>query len=328
VTATVSRRSARDGEQGISIIESMISIAILMVVCGTVMQGVLALTDTSRMVSNRTDMHSGVRNATELLTQEIGQAGRIALPGLVTLTGAAPMGSTSLVVTSTAVNPDTDTVATSGMYVGQQLMIGVNEYQETVVVSAVADTTITLTEAVAFDHAVDEPVVVLGGFAEGVIPPADTGYVNGSTESILKIFGDVHDDGRMVYVEYVCDVPNGRLYRNSMAWDAGAKAAPTVEEILIDNIEENPVNPDGTITPCFTYQTQTVVGRVFVVDVAVTLTIRSQNRDKNTGDFQRETKALLNVSPRNVFNVWQSASLGMNERVQAIPQQITDLLPD
>ena len=318
----------RHGEQGISIIESMISITILMVVCGTVMQGVLALTDTSRMVSNRTDMHSGVRNATELLTQEIGQAGRVALPGLVTLTAAAPMGSTSLVVTSTAVNPDTDTVATSGMYVGQQLMIGVNEYQETVVVSAVSDTTITLAEAVAFDHAVDEPVVVLGGFAEGVIPPADSGYVNGSTESILKIFGDVHDDGRMVYVEYVCDVPNGRLYRNSMAWDAGAKAAPTVEEILIDNIEQNPVNPDGTITPCFTYQTQTVVGRVFVVDVAVTLTIRSQNRDKNTGDFQRETKALLNVSPRNVFNVWQSASLGMNERVQAIPQQITDLLAD
>ena len=328
MTPAVSRQSIRHGEQGISIIESMISIAILMVVCGTVMQGVLALTDTSRMVSNRTDMHSGVRNATELLTQEIGQAGRIALPGLVTLTAAAPMGSTSLAVTSTAVNPDTDTVATSGMYVGQQLMIGVNELQETVVVSAVADTTITLTEAVAFDHAVDEPVVVLGGFAEGVIPPADSGYVNGSTESILKIFGDIHDDGRMVYVEYVCDVPNGRLYRNSMAWDAGAKAAPTVEEILIDNIEENPVNPDGTITPCFTYQTQTVVGRVFVVDVAVTLTIRSQNRDKNTGDFQRETKALLNVSPRNVFNVWQSASLGMNERVQAIPQQITDLLPE
>ena len=328
MTPAVSRPSIRHGEQGISIIESMISIAILMVVCGTVMQGVLALTDTSRMVSNRTDMHSGVRNATELLTQEIGQAGRIALPGLVTLTAAAPMGSTSLAVTSTAVNPDTDTVATSGMYVGQQLMIGVNELQETVVVSAVADTTITLTEAVAFDHGVDEPVVVLGGFAEGVIPPADSGYVNGSTESILKIFGDIHDDGRMVYVEYVCDVPNGRLYRNSMAWDAGAKAAPTVEEILIDNIEENPVNPDGTITPCFTYQTQTVVGRVFVVDVAVTLTIRSQNRDKNTGDFQRETKALLNVSPRNVFNVWQSASLGMNERVQGIPQQITDLLPE
>ena len=328
MTPAVSRPSIRHGEQGISIIESMISIAILMVVCGTVMQGVLALTDTSRMVSNRTDMHSGVRNATELLTQEIGQAGRIALPGLVTLTAASPMGSTSLAVTSTAVNPDTDTVATSGMYVGQQLMIGVNELQETVVVSAVADTTITLTEAVAFDHAVDEPVVVLGGFAEGVIPPADSGYVNGSTESILKIFGDIHDDGRMVYVEYVCDVPNGRLYRNSMAWDAGAKAAPTVEEILIDNIEENPVNPDGTITPCFTYQTQTVVGRVFVVDVAVTLTIRSQNRDKNTGDFQRETKALLNVSPRNVFNVWQSASLGMNERVQGIPQQITDLLPE
>ena len=92
--------------------------------------------------------------------------------------------------------------------------------------------------------------------------------------------------------------------------------------ILIDNILANPGN-----TPCFTYQTQTAGGADYVTDVAITLTVRTQNRDANTNDFQTESKALLNVSPRNVFNVWEQASLGMNDRVQPTPTEVTQLLP-
>ena len=40
-----------------------------------------------------------------------------------------------------------------------------------------------------------------------------------------------------------------------------------------------------------------------------------------------ETKALLNVSPRNVFNVWQLASAGVAERIQPMPPTVTALLP-
>jgi hypothetical protein len=291
------------------------------------MTGVLGLTDVSRTVSNRTDMHSAVRNATELLTQEIGQAGRIALPGAVTLNGATLFGATALSVSSTA----TDLPATSGMFVGQLLLIGAGNTQEVVVVSSLGDTTINLVSPTKKDHTSGVPISAIGGFAEGVIPPAAQGYLNGSTDSILKIFGDIHDDGRLVYVEYQCDLSDattGRLYRNSMAFDAGAKGAPTVEQVLIDNIEANPPNPDGTVTPCFTYQTEMINGRLYVVGVAVTLTIRSQSRDKNTGDFQRETKALLNVSPRNVFNTWQMAGLGLFERIQPVPPQVAALLPN
>ena len=43
-----------------------------------------------RTVWNRTEMHSSVRGATELLQQEVGQAGLVALPGAVALTGAVP----------------------------------------------------------------------------------------------------------------------------------------------------------------------------------------------------------------------------------------------
>jgi type II secretory pathway pseudopilin PulG len=310
-------------EQGFTIIEMMVSTALLMVVCGIVMRGVFGLTDVSRLVSNRTDMHNAVRNATELLTQEIGQAGRITLPGRVTLAADAPKATNVLTVNSTAA--DANNPATVGMFLNMILLVGAGDEQESVVVQALAGNQITLTDTLANDHVANAPVVVVGGFREGVIPPT---VANGSNANVLKIFGDIHGDGKMVYVEYICDQNLGRLYRTSIRYNAGAKVAPTVEQILIDNIEVNPVDPaTGAPTPCFTYQTQTVVGQPFVVDVAVTLTIHSQMRDKNTNDFQRETKALLNVAPRNVFNVWEQASLGLNDRVQPTPAAVTQLLP-
>ena len=52
-------------EDGFTVVEMLVALAILMVVCGTVMRGVLGLTDVSRMVSNRTDMHNSVGSATD-----------------------------------------------------------------------------------------------------------------------------------------------------------------------------------------------------------------------------------------------------------------------
>jgi prepilin-type N-terminal cleavage/methylation domain-containing protein len=295
--------------RGFSLIEMMIATLVLMVVCGTVMKGVLDLTNLSQTITNRTDMHNGVRNATELLTQEVGQAGRIALPAPVALANTTVAGTTTLAVGATA-----------GMFIGEQLMIGTDNSQETVTVTAIpGDTTVDVT-ALTFDHPAGTPVRAPGGFAAGVVPP---NAPNGSTGTRLKIFGDIHDDGNMVYVEYWCDLNSGRLYRISLPASTANKLAPTVDQVLIDNIE---ANPDGTA--CFTYQTEVVVNRTYVTGVAITLTVRTQRRDRNTGDFQRETKALLNVSPRNVFNVWQMASLNIDNRIQATPQWVTNLLPD
>ena len=106
------------------------------------------------------------------------------------------------------------------------------------------------------------------------------------------------------------------------AMNAAAKAAPTIEQVLLDNVQPN---PDGT--PCFTYQQKVVDGVSYVVGVAITLTVRTQDRDPITRQVQTETKALLNVSPRNVFNVWQMAGLGNTNRVQPTPATVTALLP-
>jgi hypothetical protein len=145
----------------------------------------------------------------------------------------------------------------------------------------------------------------------------------------LKLFGDINGDGNMVYVEYTCDpLPGGtgNLYRNVIPYDqVTPKLAPTSSQILLNNIQ---TNPGGTA--CFTYMPNplpVVSGNSYVLDVAITLTVQTQVIDPITRQFQTETKALLNVSPRNVFNVWQLASAGVTDRLQPIPPTVTNLLP-
>jgi hypothetical protein len=107
-----------------------------------------------------------------------------------------------------------------------------------------------------------------------------------------------------------------------MAYNIAVKPPVTPDQTLLNNVVANPGN-----AACFTYQEETANGQSFVVDVAITLTVQTPSRDPVTGLFQKETKALLNVSPRNVFNVWQLAGLGIANRVQATPPSITALLP-
>jgi type II secretory pathway pseudopilin PulG len=300
----------RQSEAGYTLVEMMIAVGVLMLISGTVMDGVLRLGRVYDSVSNRSEMHSGVRNATELLQQEVGQAGRVALPGTVTLTGTiAAAGNFTVAVTST-----------EGMFVGEQLVIDTGDSQETVELTAVDHDADTITATFASVHlSAATPVAVHGGFSSGIVP---TTTANGSTGTVLKIFGDIHDNGALVYIEYTCDTVGGNLYRNVMPYDADDKPAVTVSQVLLSNILPN---PDGT--PCFTYQEKTVSGTTFVVDVAITLTVETEDPDPITGAFQTETKALLNVSPRNVFHVWQLAGLGINDRVQPLPASVVGLLP-
>ena len=304
-------RSDRRGaaEAGFSLIELMVTIVLLMVACGVTVRGILDLARVSEVVTNRTDMHNGVRNATQLLTQEVGQAGRVALPADVVTTATAAVGDTSLTVSST-----------DGMFTGELLVVDTGANQETITVSAANGGTITTASVLTKDHpTANAPVTVAGGFAAGIVP---NNMANGSSGTVLKIFGDINGDRQMVYVEYVCDTNAGRLYRNAMPLTTVAKPAPTIEQILIDNLVPN---PDGTA--CFTYQPAPVTGTTYILDVAITLTVRTQTLDPITRQFQTETKALLNVSPRNVFNTWQHAGLGLTNRIQPIPPSVQTLLP-
>src|SRR5712692_1794490 len=242
----------------------MIALATLLAVSGIIMSALLQMTLTQGTVSNRTEMHSSVRSATEVLQQEIGQAGRVSLPGPVTLSGAVAItGTATGVVVSSA----------AGMFTGEQLVIDTGANQETVALTNVDASTNTSTAVFNNIHASGVPVTVAGAFSSGIVP---TNMANGSTGTVLKLYGDINADGNMVYVEYTCDVVAHKLYRNmiplAMPLNQPAKPAVSDSQILLSNII---ANPGGT--PCFSYQTSIVPAQgsqfTFVLDVAVTLTV-------------------------------------------------------
>jgi len=326
-------------QAGFSLPELLISVTVLLIISSAVTSALLQMTSSQRTIWNRTQLHAGVRSATELLQQEVGQAGKISLPGTVTLAAAVPIGAQTVGVQVNGAVPAT----MSGFFIGEKLVVDVGgptpcvpitPCQETVTVTGVNIAAKQITATFVYPHFANTPVNAFGGFGTGIVPPLAGGYPNGSEPTKLKLFGDINGDGQMVYVEYTCDpLPGGtgNLYRNVMPYDqAPPKALPTAGQVLLSNIQ---TNPGGTA--CFTYMPNPLpvvvnpagVAERYVLDVAITLTVNTQVIDPLTKQFQTETKALLNVSPRNVFNVWQLASAGVVERVQPIPQSVTALLP-
>jgi len=306
-------------QSGFSLAEMLMSLAMLTIVIGIIMSGISQLTNTQAMVTNRTEMHGGVRGTTELLQQEVGQAGRITLPATVTLSAAATASS------------GTETVAvssTTGMYSGMYLDVlpdtAASSNYETIQLTGVTPTSITAASFV-YPHISGAQLIVSGSLGTGIIPPAAlsyvtpncsssrvspttyTAYTTGSTCNTLKLYGDINGNGSIVYVEYSC-IPGtsaspGYLYRNIVTSPLSATSKPSVSAgvVLLDNLLANPNN-----APCFAYQTATgASGNTYVLDVAITLTVQTQQRDPQTQQFQQETKALLNISPRNVFDAWE-----------------------
>jgi type II secretory pathway pseudopilin PulG len=344
--------SPQRSEAGFSLVEMLVAVGLLLAISGIVTSALMQMMKQQQTIWNRTEMHSGVRGATELLQQEVGQAGRVALPAHVwvsanPVTGIAPTATSCTVATVTLASDLVPANPLKGIWYDATTNTGIlltfldGDNTESVRVTALNPGTNQVTGCFWNNHAagaqgVGAPVVALGAFANGIVPP--TGVVNGSTANKLKLFGDVNGDGNMVYVEYYCD--NGdpgttgsfNLYRNVMAFDAATKPALDNSKILLSNIHPNPPDASGAARPCFQYQTvgpMTVQGTqfTFVLDVAVTLTAWTEQVDSITHQYQTETKALLNVSPRNVFNAWSLATIGYTDRIQSTPATVTALLP-
>jgi prepilin-type N-terminal cleavage/methylation domain-containing protein len=321
-------------EAGFTLVEMIVATGLLLVISSIVTSALLQMTNHQQTIWNRTEMHSGVRGATELLQQEVGQAGRVTLPGA---TGAATLTLPIVTAAGTVCTPGVPVTATVsstlGMFVGEWLTTLDGDAAETVAITSITSAT-TITACFTQSHlAATTTLRALGGFSSGILAPS---LANGSTANKLKLYGDVNGDGTMVYIEYYCD--NGdlgtdgtfNLYRNVVQpfvpFGTPAAVKPPVDSsmVLLGNIHPNPPDAGGVARACFVYQ-EPVPG--MVLDVAVTLTVWSQSRDPITKQFQTETKALLNVSPRNVFFTWEFAGLNYMNRIQPMPAAITPLLP-
>lgn len=334
---------------GFSLIELLISLAVFLVISGMVTAFMFNMTMTQGTVANRAEMHSSVRSATEILQQEISQAGRITFPPSGTGLYA---GTTRLTAGVTATDPPTElpvTVENSAVMFGGTdprilLIVGWGADEETVAARVVSSGTPGAISAIfRKNHSSGDPVRPAGSFINGILS-----YINGYT---LMMFGDINDNGNMVFVRYDCmptPAGDGILWRREIPWDTAPDLvtinANFPPQVLLTNLRDNPIDPNtGNPEPCFSFQhkdtnwpsldtsavTKYATAGTFnpaVLNLAVTMSSRTQFRDPKTNQYQFQTKALLTVSPRNVFQAFYMANnLTGPQHVQETPAQIAAL---
>jgi hypothetical protein len=269
----------------------MVSIAILIVLSGAAMSGLLAYQKIYRSLDLKTDVLAGLRGASELMSQEIGQAGLLNYPGTSL---AAPVAA-SLSPQAVAVN------STAGIFAGEKLMVDAGAAQEAVTVTEVGTTTVA--GIFQNSHDAGAPVNAVGVFPQGVL--------SSSTASQLQLLGDVNGDGTLVYVQYDCDTGAGTLSRSITPISAFSVNAP---QILLTGLI---ANANGA--PCFQYRIVTAAGYTFVTNVGMTVTIQSRRVDPQTGQFVTLANAVNNFSPRNVWAGLEMAQAGIHSSLQPTP---------
>jgi len=285
-------------QTGFTLIEMMISVAIMLIVAGAAFS---ALNTSQRVYASQqlqADMHAGLRGTLELLQQEVGQAGAL---------NFAPQTLTNAVVGGAAAQ----TVALSSsanIYVGEWLTVDTGAAQEVVQVTGVG--TNQVTGKFQLSHAVNAPVV-----AQGVLPQ---GILTTAAGNQLQIVGDVNADGTLDFVEYDCNpgtpAAPGTLTR-SITTIAQGVIKQNAPQVLLNTLL---ANPNGT--PCFT-PSMGVGGAVTagncasggtaftcVTEMQITLTVQAAEPDPQTGQYQTMTKSFLNVSSRNVFAAYMIAA--------------------
>jgi prepilin-type N-terminal cleavage/methylation domain-containing protein len=353
-------------QAGFTLLELMIALGVFAVVSAIVLTFMFQMARTQARISNRTDMHSSVRSATEVLQQEISQAGRIAIVGD---DSNYPNSTTiSVPITAGAGVQIINVGSSAGMFQGMLLVVSARGSGGTCPVIAPAtcdEEVVQLTASPGLTNLIQAIFTKNHGTGARIWPSgaAVTGILPTSTGTKLQMFGDVNDDGKLVFVQYDC-VPDGTgtgtLRRREMPWnttvadanDAGGH--PQFQpQTLLNRLWTNPpqlIAGTWTPVPCFSYQTKAASWTALdgsntvataYVNVAITMTARTElvdpishtfdnfNATTHTFDSQNttETKALLTVSPRNAFQAWEMSTMpgSAGQHVQPTPPEVATL---
>jgi len=277
----------------------MISLVVLLVVTAAAFYALRYYQQSYGSTRLRAVMHEGVRGVVELMTQEVGQAGLLNLAPRRT-TAAVNVSLTPQSVRLTSID---------GIFVGESLIVDLGSNEETVTVTAVDPSTSAVSAVFKVAHAANSMVRGTGVFPQGVL--------SSSTASELRLFGDINNDGTVVYLKYTCDVNAGTLTRSVTTLTPTVTTA-NAPEVLLDNVVPNPNS-----TPCFQYSSDVTAGPfTFRTQVGITLSVRTSEVDPQTGQYVIMTKTFLNLSPRNVLNGLAMARAGLTARLHNTPPNL------
>jgi len=170
---------------------------------------------------------------------------------------------------------------------------------EVVTLTAVAGNVITANSSIRM--LAQHPSDGSGSFGTGIIPPQPRRpTIQCSTDTVLKLYGDINRDGKVLYIEYTCapgtSTAPGYLYRNQMSSPSRRNRAGSFH-VFADQRSQ-----------------QSRQHAVLYLPVQQANGLSSSRRSghlrcKRPSRTRRPTiskrdKALLNISPRNVFYVW------------------------
>jgi len=278
-------------QRGFSLLELMAAVAVLLVISAAAFSllNYFQKNYTSNQLS--ADMHSGVRGAIELISQELTQA------GLINSSGVANTSLTSSVVSSG--NSQNVAVGNAGLfYAGERVSVDTGVNAEVVQVINVDSTGNKITGIFTQNHTTGAPVYATGVIGNGVTVSPGT----------LDILGDVNADGSLYLVEYVCDPATGTLSRS---------ATP------VSQANKNPGQALVTsVKGCsFSASTAAVNGVSYVTDVALTLTVQTAQIDPQTG-MHGVMMSTFDLSPRNITAAMALAQAGQTVRLQPAPSPL------
>ncbi|MBV8206013.1 MAG: hypothetical protein JO041_04410 [Acidobacteria bacterium] len=278
---------------GFSLIELLMAITVLIIVAGAAFGLLAKMQQSHGSTTARGEMHAGVRSATELLIQEIGQAGAVSFPA----------STLSAVVTGSSTAQTVAVSSNSYMFVGENVLVDAGSSKEIVALTAVGSGTIS--GVFTMNHASAAVVAPVGVFAQGIL--------SSSNSTQLRMIGDINNDGTLVLVEYDCVPPT--LTRSITPITNSTKNTP---DTLLDNLV---ANPGGTA--CFTYQpTVASAGFNFIPGVGLTLSTQTTVLDPVTGTNSTMTKSFLNLAPRNVLAGVTLAGNGNTDHIQPAPASL------
>src|SRR5258705_1091460 len=109
--------------EGFSLLEMMVSIALIMVISGGIFSAISSSQQSYARTELKSDMYENVRGAAELMAQEIGQAGLVSLPAS-TLSAALSANATAQTV---------NVSSTTSMSVNEQALLDASTNNEELV---------------------------------------------------------------------------------------------------------------------------------------------------------------------------------------------------
>jgi Tfp pilus assembly protein PilV len=286
-------------QKGFSLPEFLISVVAMLFLMGAVFHVLGKYQRNYQGEQVTADMRQGSRSAIELMSQEVGQAGYLGFK-TATITAdivaAAPVEGVPQAAQSVAMS------STGNLFKGEKLTIDTGASQELVTVDSFDQD--TFSAIFALNHNQNAPVNAIGAFPEGVLLS--------STANKLRFFGDINDDGSLVYVEYTYDAGAGTLSRSGTPLSENG-LRPV--QIILRNLL---ANPGGT--PFFQYRfaTKAIGGKFYIVEVVVTATTQTSSPDPESKQFRAMTSSVV-LSPRNVLAAIEMDDAAMTDRMQPTP---------